>query len=116
MDQVREARLLPVSTKPAYQRRAARKPFGEAALTPKGPGGNGHRLDDDQLPRLAAALDADPGRPRPGREPAVDPGPGRGLIQRPSGVSYMLRGVAVPAAPAAGSPRRSPRTAPPQIR
>jgi transposase len=55
------ARSLRVSTKSVYQWRRAWRVGGEEALASKGPGGNGCRLDEDQLGRLSAALEA--GRP-----------------------------------------------------
>jgi len=60
MDARQIAGLLPVSTKPAYQWRRAWASGGEAALASRGPGGTGCKLDDGQLARLRAALDAAP--------------------------------------------------------
>jgi transposase len=57
MDARQAAGLLRVSTKPAYQWRRA---WARAALASRGPGGNGCELDDGQLARLRAALDAGP--------------------------------------------------------
>ena len=54
------ARLLRVSAKSAYQWRRRWRSGGEAALASKGPGGNACKLDEGQLARLRAALDAGP--------------------------------------------------------
>jgi transposase len=54
------ARPLRVSTKSVYQWRRAWRADGEAALASKGPGGNPRRLDDGQIVRLRAALEAGP--------------------------------------------------------
>src|SRR6516225_6812804 len=54
------ARSLRVSTKSVYQWRRAWRAGGEAALASKGPGGSACKLDEDQLARLGAALDAGP--------------------------------------------------------
>jgi transposase len=54
------ARSLRVSTKSVYQWRRAWRAGGEAALTSKGPGGNPCKLDENQLVRLGAVLDAGP--------------------------------------------------------
>ena len=54
------ARSLRVSTKSVYQWRRAWRAGGDAALASKGPGGYGCKLDDKQLARLRAALDAGP--------------------------------------------------------
>src|SRR5215510_5045202 len=51
---------LRVSTKSVYQWRRAWRAGGEEALASKGPGGNACKLDEDQLARLSAALDAGP--------------------------------------------------------
>jgi putative transposase len=53
-------RSLRVSTKSVYQWRRAWRAGGAAALASKEPGGSACRLDEDQLARLAAALDAGP--------------------------------------------------------
>jgi transposase len=55
---VQVARCLRVSTKSAYQWRRCWRAGGEAALASRGPGGAVCRLDDKQLVRLRAALDA----------------------------------------------------------
>ena len=60
MDPVRVARCLRVSTKSAYQWRRCWRAGGEAALASRGPGGNACKLDETQLTRLRAALDAGP--------------------------------------------------------
>ncbi len=60
MDPVLIAGLLRVSAKSVYAWRRAWRAGGEAALASKGPGGNPCKLDEDQLMRLRAALDAGP--------------------------------------------------------
>jgi hypothetical protein len=57
---VQVAGLLRVSAKSACQWRRAWASGGEAALASRGPGGSGCKLDDGQLMRLRAALDAGP--------------------------------------------------------
>lgn len=57
---VQVAGLLRVSTKSVYQWRREYRAGGEAALASKSPGGNACKLDDGQLSRLRAALDAGP--------------------------------------------------------
>ena len=86
------AGLLRVSAKSVYQWRRAWRADGKEALASKGPGGNACRLDEDQLARLGAALDAGPAvygwtdqRWTLARVAA--------LIARLFGVSYTLRGV-----------------------
>ena len=60
IDPVQVAGLLRVSAKSVYQWRREYLAGGEAALASKGPGGNACKLDDGQLSRLRAALDAGP--------------------------------------------------------
>jgi len=86
------AGLLRVSTKSVYQWRRVWRAGGEAALASKGPGGNACKLDQDQLARLGAALDAGPAvygwtdqRWTLARVAA--------LVARLFGVTYTLRGV-----------------------
>jgi transposase len=57
---VQVARLLRVSTKSAYQWRRRWRAGGPAALASRGAGGAVCRLDEQQLARLRAALDAGP--------------------------------------------------------
>ena len=57
---VQVARCLRVSTKSAYQWRRRWRAGGDAALASRGPGGAACRLDERQLARLRAALDAGP--------------------------------------------------------
>ena len=60
IDPVQVAGLLRVSAKSVHQWRREYRAGGAAALAPKGPGGNACKLDDGQLSRLRAALDAGP--------------------------------------------------------
>ena len=69
------ARLLRVSTTPAYQWRRRWRSGGEAALASKGAGGNACRLDDAQLARLRAALDLGPAAYGLEGRPAMAAGP-----------------------------------------
>ena len=57
---VQVARRLRVSTKSAYQWRRRWRAGGQAALASKGPGGMVCRLNDSQMARLRAALEAGP--------------------------------------------------------
>jgi putative transposase len=57
---VRVACQLRVSAKSAYQWRRRWRAGGQGALTSRGPGGAACRLDERQLARLRAALDAGP--------------------------------------------------------
>ena len=106
------ARSLRVSTKSVYQWRRAWRAGGEAALASKGPGGNPCKLDEDQLARLGAALDAGPAACGWDQDQRWTLARVAALIARLFGVSYTLRGRVVPAAPARASPRRSRRTGP----
>ena len=93
MDPVQIAGLLRVSTKSVYTWRRAWRAGGEAALASRGPGGNPCKLDEGQLTRLRAALDAGPaacGRLRDQRWTLARVAE---LIARLSGVSYTPRGV-----------------------
>jgi transposase len=54
------AKTLRVATKSVYQWRRAWRSGGDAALASEGPGGSGCMLDEQQLARLCAALDAGP--------------------------------------------------------
>ncbi len=93
LDPVRVAGLLRVSTKSAYQWRRAWKAGGDAALASKGPGGNGCRLDDGQLSRLRAALDAGPAAYGWDQDQRWTLKRVAELVMRLFGVSYTLRGV-----------------------
>jgi len=90
---VQVAGLLRVSTKSAYQWRRAWEAGGTAALASKGPGGTGCKLDDGQLARLRAALDAGPAAYRWGEDQRWTLARVADLIQRLFHVSYTLRGV-----------------------
>ena len=93
MDPVLIAGLLRVSTKSVYQWRRAWQAGGEAALASKGPGGNPCKLDDGQLSRLGAALDAGPAVYGWDRDQRWTLARVAQLIARLFGVSYSLRGV-----------------------
>jgi len=87
------AGLLRVSTKSAYQWRRAWRSGGDAALASKGPGGTGCKLDDGQLSRLRAALDAGPAAYGWDQDQRWTLARVAELIMRMFGVSYTLRGV-----------------------
>ena len=93
MDARQVAGLLRVSTKSAYQWHRAWESGGAAALASKGPGGNGCKLDDSQLARLRAALDAGPAAYGWDKDQRWTLARVAKLIQRLFGVSYTLRGV-----------------------
>jgi transposase len=87
------AGLLRVSTKSVYQWRRAWRAGGVAALASKGPGGDACRLDEDQLARLGAALDAGPAACGWNTDQRWTLARVAALIARLFGVSYTLRGV-----------------------
>ena len=87
------ARLLRVSTKSVYQWRRAWRAGGEAALASKGPGGSACQLDEDQLARLGAVLDAGPAASGWDQDQRWTLARVAALITRLFGVSYTLRGV-----------------------
>jgi transposase len=87
------AKYLRVSTKSVYQWRRAWRAGGAEALASKGPGGNPCRLDEDQLARLAAALDAGPAVYGWDRDQRWTLERVKALIARLFGVDYTLRGV-----------------------
>jgi putative transposase len=87
------ARSLRVSTKSVYQWRRAWRAGGEAALASKGPGGNACKLDEDQLARLSAALDAGPAACGWEQDQRWTLARVAVLVTRLSGVEYTLRGV-----------------------
>jgi transposase len=87
------AKVLRVSTKSVYQWRRAWRAGGVQALASKGPGGNPCRLDEDQLARLAAALDAGPAVYGWDRDQRWTLERVKALIARLFGVDYTLRGV-----------------------
>lgn len=93
MDAGQVARLLRVSTKSVYQWRRAWRSGGEAALASKGPGGNACKLDEDQLARLRAALDAGPAVHGWDKDQRWTLARVAQLVCRLFGVSYTLRGV-----------------------
>jgi transposase len=93
MDPVQIAGLLRVSAKSAYQWRRAWASGGEAALASRGPGGTGCKLDDGQLARLRAALDAGPAAYGWGEDQRWTLARVTELIRRLFRVSYTLRGV-----------------------
>ena len=87
------AGLLRVSTKSVYQWRRAWRAGGEEALASKGPGGNACKLDEDQLARLGAALDAGPAACGWDQDQRWTLARAAALIARLFGASYTLRGV-----------------------
>jgi transposase len=93
MDAGQIAKILRVSTKSVYQWRRAWRAGGEAALASKGPGGYGCKLDEQQLARLRAALDAGPAACGWDTDQRWTLARVAVLVTRLSGVSYTLRGV-----------------------
>jgi putative transposase len=87
------ARSLRVSTKSVYQWRRAWRSGGQTALLSKGPGGSGCKLDEDQLARLGAALDAGPAACGWDQDQRWTLARVAALIGRLFGVTYTLRGV-----------------------
>ena len=87
------ARLLRVSTKSVYQWRRAWRAGGETALASKGPGGSACKLDQNQLARLGAALDAGPAACGWDQDQRWTLARVAALSARLSGVDYTLRGV-----------------------
>lgn len=87
------AGLLRVSAKSAHQWHRAWEAGGAAALASKGPGGAGCKLDEDQLARLRAALDAGPAAHGWDRDQRWTLKRVAELIRRMFGVTYTLRGV-----------------------
>jgi transposase len=93
MSPVEVAGLLRVSTKSAYQWHRTWESGGEAALASKGPGGTGCKLDDEELTRLRAALDAGPVAYGWDEDQRWTLKRVAELIGRMFHVGYMLRGV-----------------------
>jgi putative transposase len=87
------ARSLRVSTKSVYQWRRAWRSGGRTALASRGQGGSGCKLDEDQLARLGAALDAGPAASGWDQDQRWTLARVAALITRLFGVSYTLRGV-----------------------
>ena len=87
------ARELRVSTKSVYQWRRAWRAGGDAALASKGAGGNPCKLDEGQLARLRAALEAGPGAYGWEQDQRWTLARVTALAERLFGVSYTLRGV-----------------------
>jgi putative transposase len=93
MDPGQIAGLLRVSTKSVYTWRRAWRAGGEAALASRGPGGNPCKLDEGQLGRLRAALDAGPAACGWVRDQRWTLARVAELIARLFDVSYTLRGT-----------------------
>lgn len=93
MDPVQIAWLLRVSAKSVYSWRRAWRAGGEAALASRGPGGNRCKLDDGQLARLRAALDAGPAASGWAGDQRWTLARVAALIRRLFRVGYTLRGV-----------------------
>jgi putative transposase len=106
------ARSLRVSTKSVYQWRRAWRAGGQAALASKGPGGSACQLDEDQLARLSAALDAGPAASGWDRDQRWTLARVAALITRLFGVSYTLRGASYLLHQLGFNPQ-VPRTGPP---
>jgi putative transposase len=92
-DAVTVARVLRVSTKSACQWRREWRAGGDAALASKGPGGNPCKLDEDQLARLRASLDAGPAAFGWEQDQRWTLARAVQLTWRLLGVSYTLRGM-----------------------
>jgi transposase len=90
---VRISGLLRVSTKSVYQWRRAWRAGGDDALASKGPGGSACKLDEDQLARLRAALDAGPAVYGWDRDQRWTLARAAALIARLFGVYYTPRGT-----------------------
>lgn len=93
MDPERVAKCLRVSTKSAYQWRRSWRAGGGAALASKGPAGNACKLDERQLARLRAALDAGPAANGWNQDQRWTLARVTALIARLFHVSYTLRGA-----------------------
>ena len=93
VDPVQVARLLTVSTKSAYQWRRRWRAGGPAALASRGAGGAVCRLDERQLARLRAALDAGPAASGWDEDQRWTLARAAALIARLFHVRYTLRGV-----------------------
>ena len=112
IDAVRIAKLLRVSTKSVYQWRRAWRTGGDAALVSKGQGGYACKLDERQLSRLRAVLDAGPAAYRWTEDQRWTLSRIAALIGRLFHVSCTLRGVSY-LLHRMGFSGRSRRTGPP---
>ena len=92
-DARQSGRSLRLSTKSVYQWRRAWRSGGEAALASKGPGGSACKLDEGQLARLGAALEAGPAACGWDQDQRWTLARVAALIARLFGVDYTLRGV-----------------------
>ena len=92
-DPAQIARSLRVSTKSVYQWRRAWRAGGERALASKGPGGSPCRLDEAQLARLCAALEAGPGAHGWAEDQRWTLARAAALAARLFGICYTLRGM-----------------------
>ena len=92
-DPAQIARSLRVSTKSVYQWRRAWRAGGERALASKGAGGSPCRLDEDQLVRLCAALEAGPGAHGWAEDQRWTLARAAALAARLFGICYTLRGM-----------------------
>ena len=93
IDARRIARIVRVSTKSVYQWRRAWRAGGDAALASKGQGGYACKLDEQQLSRLRAALDAGPAASGWDQDQRWTLARVAALIARLFQVKYTLRGV-----------------------
>ena len=93
MAPVRIAKLLRVTSKSVYEWRRAWRAGGDAALASKGQGGHACKLDEQELARLRAALDAGPGVYGWSEDQRWTLTRIAALIRRLFHVSYTLRGV-----------------------
>ena len=92
-DPAQIARSLRVSTKSVYQWRRAWRAGGERALASKGAGGSPCRLDEAQLVRLCAALEAGPGAHGWAEDQRWTLARAAALAARLFGICYTLRGM-----------------------
>ena len=90
---VEVARRLRISANSAYRWRRAWRVGGREALRSKGHGGAECRLDEVQLARLLAALDAGPAAQGYGTDQRWTLARVADLIARLFGIGYSLRGV-----------------------
>jgi transposase len=93
MSPVQVAGVLRVSAKSAYSWRRSWRAGGEPALASRGPAGNGCKLDEGQLARLRAALDAGPAAFGWTQDQRWTLARVAALIGRLSGIGYTPRGV-----------------------
>ena len=92
-DPVQIASSLRISTKSVYQWRRAWRAGGQEALASRGPGGSACRLDEAQIAKLCAALEAGPAAHGWDQDQRWTLARAAALAARLFGVSYTLRGM-----------------------